>query len=165
MPRRSKARPLGNTPQRAEAFHGRTLWFAPALTIKDEPLAKSLWEYKIEEDRWPTTGLELNDEGQEPNLVSSLTPDGTQMPILDLDFPHHFEKSSTDGHTHLYIDIPMSKWRWFLLMSALKYAGVIELGHYVWSIRRGANFVRLPGAEKTEAESVKPTYGWFWKLK
>lgn len=88
------------------------------------------------------------------------------MPILDLDFPHHVVQSTSDGHTHLYLDVPISTWRWFWLMCALRYAGVIELGFFVWSIRRRGNFVRLPGVKKGgPAETRKATYGWFFRLK
>lgn len=137
----------------------RTKWFAHDLSIKDEPLAKSLWDYRLHQDRivmpW----------GDGANLESSITTDGRQMPILDLDFPHRIVPSATPGHSHLYIDVPMSKPRWVLLMVALKIAGVIELGFFVWSIRRGGNFVRLPGVQKVAEESVKPSYGWFRRLR
>lgn len=148
----------------------RTLWYAHSFRIKDEPLAKSLIEYRLKEDReLMSVGPGPSTQGGKhgfPNLISSLTTDGKHMPILDLDFPHRVEPSTTPGHSHLYLDVPISKWRWFVLMSALRFAGVIELGFYVWSIRRGANFVRLPDLEKTgEEEFVKPRYGWFFKLK
>ena len=143
----------------------RTLWFARDLTIKDEPLAKSLIEYRLHHDRQEVGNRDPLTTQLGPNLISSRTDDGRQMPILDLDFPHHVEESTTEGHTHLYIDVPMSTFRWAVLMWALKFAGVIELGHFVWSIRRRGNFVRLPGIAKTEAEDVKPTYGWFFKMR
>lgn len=136
----------------------RTFWFAPKLTIKDEPLAKSLLEYRQEEDRWQV-------EEKDANLISSLTDQGTHMPIIDLDFPHHFEPSTTPGHNHLYIDVEMSRFKLFLLAWVLYYTGVIELGHFVWTIRRGASFVRIKNLAKTEEEDTKPTYGWFRKLK
>jgi len=136
----------------------RTRWYASSLTIKDEPLVKSLWEYRQENDRVLT-------KGDEANLISSLTDEGTHMPIIDLDFPHHFEQSTTSGHSHLYIDVEMSRLRLFVLLWALYFAGVIELGHFVWTLRRGASFVRIPGVQKTKEENTKPTYGWFRKLK
>lgn len=136
----------------------RTYWRAEDLSIAPEPLIVSLWKYRQKKNRVRTT--------ENPNLISSLTEDGKQMPIIDLDFPHHIVKSSTDGHHHLYIDIPMSRWRWFLLMTGLYASGVIEMGFYVWSLRRGANFVRVDGIRKTGPEELaKPTHGWFFKLK
>lgn len=139
----------------------RTYWFARDFNVVDEPLVLSLLKYRQKKNRRRTHPSEI------PNLISSITYDGKQMPILDLDFPHHHVESSTDGHTHLYIDVPMSKFRWFVLMCALRFAGVIELGFFVWSLRRGGNFVRLPGVLKktTGPEAVKPTYGWFFRLR
>ncbi len=137
----------------------RTWWVADDLLIKDEPLAKSLWEYRRDQDRHRLSF------GENPNLISSITDDGKQMPILDMDFPHRIIPSSTPGHTHLYIDIPMSNWKWFWLMVGLWQAGVIELGFFVWSLRRKGNFVRTPYSRKTGEETPKSRYGWFGLLK
>lgn len=142
----------------------RTHWFAPDLSIKDEPLAKSLVEYRKSEDRKRIPAGSIY-SSQPANLISSITDDGKQMPILDMDFPHRIIPSSTPGHTHLYIDVPMSNWKWFWLMWGLYQAGVIELGFFVWSIRRGGNFVRTPYSRKSEEETPKSRYGWFRLLK
>lgn len=141
---------------------GRTYWRAKDFFITDEPLMASLLKYRQAENRHRVTpGYES------PNLISSITTDGKQMPIIDMDFPHHFLPSTTPGHSHLYIDVKMSKLQWAILMWALYQAGVVELGYFVWSIRRGGNFMRLPGTHKTNdpRENTKPTYGWFFKLR
>lgn len=147
----------------------RTDWYAPDLGIVDEPLAVALLKYRQDNRRRiqiPRANPTYVSKLDKPNLVASITKDGRQMPILDMDFPHHIVESTTEGHTHIYIDIPMSNWRWFWLMCALRYAGVIEEGFFAWSLRRGGNFVRVPGTVKENAaESTKPTYGWFFKLK
>jgi hypothetical protein len=136
---------------------GRTYWQAPDLGIRDEPLLLSLLRYKRSKDRWRVGP-------DEANLVSSISEDGRQLPILDLDFAHVVRSSSTTGHNHLYIDVPMSRFRWTVLMLALYYAGVVELGFVVWSLRRGGNFVRLPGtAKKPGTESTYSQYGWLFK--
>lgn len=136
----------------------RTTWRAEDLGIEPEPLMVSLIKYRQKKNRVQTD--------DNPNLVSSLTTKGKQMPIIDLDFPHHIVKSTTDGHHHLYIDVPMSKWRWLVLMFGLYVSGVVELGYFVWSLRRGANFVRIDGVRKQgERETAKPTHGWFFRLK
>ena len=138
----------------------RTYWLAKDFHIKDEPLAKSLIEYRQADNRVPV-------DKSFANLISSRTENGTQMPIIDMDFPHHIVQSTTEGHSHLYIDVEMSWLRWAFLMWALYNARVIELGHFVWSIRRGQNFVRVPGTQKTDdpRENTKPSYGWFFRLK
>lgn len=137
----------------------RTKWYAPDLSIKNEPLVKSLLEYRLHKDRTP-----LLPSDKSANLLSSITDDGKQMPILDLDFAHEVKKSSTDGHTHLYLNTPISKFRWVVLMLALRYAKVIETGFLVWSLRRGGNFVRIKPTVKGESDQ-KSEYGWFKKVK
>lgn len=136
----------------------RTMWRAPSLKMVDEPLVASLWKYRLDEDRWQT---HMGDA----NLVSSITGDGRHLPIIDLDFEHVYLDSTSPGHAHLFINVPMSRWKWLVLMTALRYTGVIELGFYVWSLRRGGNFVRASHIRKWDSEATKPTYGWFFKLK
>ena len=144
----------------------RTHWFAKDLGIEDEPLALSLLKYRQDKNRTRITNMEHPSVPlTQANLVSSITDDGKQMPIIDMDFPHRIIASSTPGHSHLYIDIPMSNWKWFWLMWGLYQAGVIEMGFFVWSIRRRGNFVRTAYTRKTSAETPKATYGWFFKLK
>jgi hypothetical protein len=87
------------------------------------------------------------------------------MPIIDLDFPHEYVSSSQAGHGHLYLNVPISNFRFFLLMTGLFLGKQIELGYYVWSLRRGGNFVRTPTTKKTTDEAGHYTYGWFRKLK
>lgn len=73
--------------------------------------------------------------------------------------------STTDGHYHLYIDRPMHWYQFVLLLWALRLCYVIEMGCFWWSLRRGATFVRVPDHPKTEDESMKYTYGMFFKLR
>lgn len=141
----------------------RTRWYAADLTMTDEPLLLSLVKYRLHKDRALLPPFPEYEE--KANLISSYTQDDRQMPILDLDFDHLMVDSSTDGHHHLYINVPMSRMKWRILMLVLWWTGVIEMGNAVWSLRRGANFVRPPGVVKTGPEAVKPTYGWIFKLK
>ena len=82
------------------------------------------------------------------NLISSRLDNGNHVPTLDLDVPHYFVPSSTPGHSHLYIDVPMSWRKYKRLLRALYRAGIIERGFYKFSVRRGASFVRKPGIKK-----------------
>lgn len=116
---------------------------------------KSLVKYRRLEDRSLVT--------ENPNGVSSSTTDGKHLPIIDLDFSHHYEPSTNDGHAHLYLNVPISYFRWVVLMFALRFAKVIEPGYFLWSIRRGHNQVRYPGLEKQETEKGFYTHGWFFK--
>ena len=86
------------------------------------------------------------------NLIGSKLDDGTHMPILDLDFDHKYVPSSTPGHGHLYLNVPVSKARWIALMIGLYAGGVIQKGYFWWSLRRGANFVRPVGVYKDNLE-------------
>ena len=139
----------------------RTYWFSKDLGIKDEPIIPSLFRYRQSENREQVSRI-----ADGANLVSSKTRGGKHLPIIDLDFPHRYFPSSTPGHGHLYLNRPISKWRWLVLMWALRYAKVLNRGGFLWSLRRGSNFARLPGYSKGESEEVfHYTYGWFFKRK
>lgn len=87
---------------------------------------------------------------EDANCVSSLLKgeDGWQAPVLDLDVPHTYVPSSTPGHGHLLIDVPMSQERWSKLMTALMDAGILEAGYVESALRRGHAELRLPGVVK-----------------
>lgn len=134
-------------------------WRAPDLGIVDEPMFMSLVKYRAEEDRREAVGDDYN-------LVSSHVP-GTRKhaPIIDLDFRHRYIRSTNEGHGHLYLDVPISRWRWLALMVGLYLGGAIEQGYFWWSLRRGGNFVRRPGVKKeSSSEKVVYTHGMFRKL-
>lgn len=135
----------------------RMYWQANTLNVVDEPLFLSLIKYDMKKDRVPDP---------EGNLISSHV-EGTNLhaPIIDLDFPHRYIKSTSDGHGHLYIDVPMSKLRLILLLVGLRIAGVIEMGNFWWSLRRGGTFVRRPGVRKSSEDGIHYTYGMFFKLR
>lgn len=136
----------------------RKTWQAPDLGIVDEPMALSLLKYRAEEDR------EASD-ADDWNLVSShVLGTKLQAPIIDLDFRHRYIPSTHDGHGHLYLDVPVRKWRWLALMIGLYLGGAVEQGYFWWSMRRGANFMRRPGVLKTEREEVVYTHGMFRTL-
>ncbi len=149
----------------------RSLWHAPDLSIPNKPLWIQMLRFRAgrvkQSDR-----VRVGFEGDiaeheyivEPNLVSSITDKpGWHLAVLDLDEPHELIPSGTPGHAHLRLNRPMRTWRWLIFMIGCRVAGVIEPGTFVWSLRRGGNFVRLPGVQKTDAERVYPEYGWFRK--
>lgn len=137
----------------------RQQWHVNHLDVVDEPMIFSLVKYRQYEDRQP--------QDEDANVVSSHIV-GTKLhaPILDLDFPHEYIPSTTPGHGHLYLNVPISRWRMFFMLWGLYVGGVIEKGHFVWSVRRGGTFMRLPWIKKTPEEAaVKYTYGMFFKLR
>lgn len=136
----------------------RTYWYAPDLGIDNEPLLLSLIKYRQKKNRRRVGKSKAN-------LISSRTTDGRHMPIIDLDFDFRLVPSSTPGHYHLFFDKPIPRRKFVVLMLALWYSGVVELGFAVWSLRRMGNFVRLPGVTKQPGrETNKPEYGWIFKL-
>lgn len=136
----------------------RRTWHVDHLDIVDEPMLLSMVKYRHYEDRQPTE--------EDANVVSSHLVDAPlHAPIIDLDFPHRYVPSTTPGHAHLYLDVPVSRWRLYALLWGLYVGGVIERGYFLWSLRRGGTFVRREGVEKTAAEgSVSYTYGLLFKL-
>ena len=87
------------------------------------------------------------------NVVTSLSPDGTHRPVLDLDFEAHLTPSSTPGHHHLFLDLPIPTEKYLDLLDALAVAGVIEQGYAEASRRRGFSAVRLPWVAKRNART------------
>lgn len=142
-------------------YTARTYWHADNLEIvRRKPILWEIITFRLHKSRYQVETKEL------ANLVSSKTRTGKHLPIIDLDFPHKYVPSSTEGHGHLYLNRPISRWRWVVLLVGLKVGGALERGSFVWSLRRGANFVRLPGVEKTEEESqTGGDYGWIFKKK
>jgi hypothetical protein len=137
----------------------RQTWHVDHLEFVDERLISALVKYRQYEDRQPTA--------QDANVVSShIIGTSKHAPILDLDFPHRYVPSTTPGHAHLYLDVPISRWRLFILLWGLYVGGVIEKGTFYWSLRRGGTFMRREGVKKTAEEAaVTYSYGLFFKLR
>lgn len=137
----------------------RKTWHVEHLDIVDEPMILSLLKYRQYEDRQPSQA--------DANVISShIVGSRKHAPILDLDFPHRYVPSTTPGHGHLYLDVPISRWRMFVLLWGLYVGGVIEFGNFWWSLRRGGTFMRREGIAKTPEEAaVKYSYGMFLKLR
>lgn len=89
---------------------------------------------------------------EDHNLISSLTIDGDHMPAIDLDIPHSYLASSTEGHGHLFLDVPMSWDKYSLLLMVLLDCGIIERGFYENSMLRKASFLRAPGVHKESVD-------------
>lgn len=137
----------------------RRLWKIHDFAFVDEPIIKSLLKYRGKVNRTEVFDLD------EADVSGSLLEDGKHLTILDLDFDHTYVQSTAEGHAHLYLNVPISKFRWFVLMCALRYARVVEQGFFMWSLRRGQNFARLPWVPKKETERGRYSYGWFFKLR
>lgn len=83
------------------------------------------------------------------NLVTSATGNGDwHLPVIDLDVPHRLEPSSTEGHAHLYIDVPVKWDDYVALLDVLAQTGIVERGYVEASKSKGATMVRKPGVFK-----------------
>jgi len=82
------------------------------------------------------------------DVVTSLLPDGRHAPVLDLDLPHRLVPSTTQGHSHLYLDVPMSWRRYKRLLKALAKAGILEQGYVAVSLYRQHTAVWMPWVQK-----------------
>jgi hypothetical protein len=82
------------------------------------------------------------------NTTSSLLTDGRHAPVIDLDVPARLIPSRTPGHSHLYLDVPMSWAQYSALLHALAGAGVIEVRHFVRALDCGATLVSPGRAPK-----------------
>lgn len=69
-------------------------------------------------------------------------------PLLDIDVPAALVPSSTPGHSHLYIDRPMTWQTYAQLLHALCDAGIIEPGYLRASLDRGHTALRTPWTRK-----------------
>lgn len=78
---------------------------------------------------------------------------GHHLVLLDLDVPAHLIPSSTPGHSHLYIEVPVDWPVYERLLEALADAGVIETGYVSASRDRKATHLRLPWIKK---EAITP---------
>lgn len=70
--------------------------------------------------------------------------------LIDLDVPAWLVPSSTEGNSHLYIDVSTTRSKYFRLLDALAECGVIERGYAEASKRKGASYLRLPWVKKSK---------------
>lgn len=91
---------------------------------------------------------------KEADIISSTVPGpgNWHTVMIDLDIPAHLVPSSTEGHSHLYIDFPMKWEQYTKLLDALAEAGIVEPGYVGASKERGFTSLRLPWVKKEEVD-------------
>lgn len=92
------------------------------------------------------------------NLVTSkldYIKGNLHAPALDIDFPVDCYESSTPGHYHVLIDVPMPWWKYRILMWWMSVCGIIERGYYKASVRRKGSYLRKQGIWKEDSEKNK----------
>lgn len=92
------------------------------------------------------------------NLVSSERADGKHNLMLDLDVQHEYIKSSTDGHAHLVINVPIEQKDMVELLEKLQTLGIIQKGFLDSTVDRGFSSLRLPGQDKDDPSENR----WFY---
>ena len=83
--------------------------------------------------------------------------DDSHALLLDLDVPAWLIPSSTEGHSHLYVDVKIPSRHYWPLLDALADAGVIQRGYANSSKHRGGTALRLPWVKKGEPSDIAPT--------
>lgn len=68
--------------------------------------------------------------------------------MIDLDVPATLVPSGTEGHSHLYIDVPMTWKQKKAILDAMADANVVELGFASASDEKGAAMLRVPWKKK-----------------
>ena len=93
-------------------------------------------------------------EEAKANAVSShlVHAPGLHAPAVDIDHPCRVVRSSTPGHSHLYIDVPMPWWKYRILLRVLVFVGLVERGYYRASVKQKGTFLRKPGVYKDDAD-------------
>lgn len=77
---------------------------------------------------------------------------GQHFVLLDLDVPAHLYPSTTPGHSHLYIEVPITWQQYEPLLNMLADLGVLEPGFVKVSKKRKATMLRLPWIKKEKHE-------------
>lgn len=106
-----------------------------------------------QEEREPATSI------AEANVSTSIREDAkdSHALLLDLDVPAWLIPSSTEGHSHLYVDVKIPTSTYFHLLDALADAGVIQRGYANSSKHRGGTALRLPWIKKADDSPATAT--------
>lgn len=123
----------------------RAVWHCRDLEALGDP------DYEKETDTVPPENI------GEVNLIGSQIyqddsrGDAMHAVTIDLDVPARLVPSSTPGHSHLYIDVPISWDEYEYILRALADAGILEEGYVKAAIRRKQTYLRPPWVKKGEA--------------
>ena len=82
------------------------------------------------------------------NAYFSWGADGYHYPCIDIDIPVRLVPSSTPGHSHLYVDKPITWGTYKNLLVALAEAGIVEVGYRDAAVAQGGTTVRMPHIKK-----------------
>lgn len=92
---------------------------------------------------------------EEAEAVSSIIAPGRHAILLDIDVPAWLIESSTEGHSHLYVDVECAEEDYFAFLDACAKVGLLEAGYVSACKERGATSLRLPWIRKrTELDDL-----------
>jgi hypothetical protein len=106
-------------------------------------------------DGWSDT-RELVSDLDEANIITSQLADkpGYHTVMLDLDVPAKLVPSSTDGNSHLYIDVEVDWHSYVRLLHALAECGIIERGYLNVSVKNHLTSLRLPWVKREDPRKL-----------
>lgn len=114
----------------------------------------------IESDTYVTPEDEIRQAVTDPkdaNLISSEhRAPGSKFHylMLDLDIPHQYIPSSTEGHGHLIIEKVMHEDTMWKILDMLVKAGILQEAFVTLAKRRGAVFLRHPDHPKKKENDL-----------
>lgn len=86
------------------------------------------------------------------DVVISKTITEKHRLVIDLDSPHQYYPSTTEGHGHLYFDTELEWDAALEILEVLAKHGIVQEGYVKASRARGYSAVRLPWIKKAERE-------------
>ena len=119
-----------------------------------ENIPKNIPTATFKEDR-PYGGIKKKnvteadkEQGIEPNLFGSKVNNNIHLPMFDIDYSAELIPSSTKGHFHLYLNRPITWYRYKKVLRAMWKAGLIEKGVYLGALHYKEVYLRKPGVKK-----------------
>jgi hypothetical protein len=105
---------------------------------------------------------------KDANVVSSELDGKTiggftgHAPALDIDVPAYLIESGTPGHTHLYLDVPMTWSQYMKLLKVMAEVGILQASWVDGALQEGATVLRVPWKKKKQPElvDVQAVKGW-----
>lgn len=76
-------------------------------------------------------------------------------PAIDIDFPVRVVESRTPGHSHLYIDYPLSWEDYQKLLDVMVEVGIVQKGYVGASKERGQTMLRSPAHNNFDLSSYE----------
>jgi hypothetical protein len=106
---------------------------------------------------------EQNELADRANLIGSRVYIGGEeyhIPMIDLDIDSARTESSTPGHSHLWLDKPLTKQQYQKLLNVLHELGIIQTGILNQFDRDGQTCLRVPWVKKGDTDKGQDEGIW-----